>query len=68
MNISSGQAVDAGKEGEIWIRSAKNMVGYMGNPQATAATVDREGWLHTGVCVCVCVRGEGVCVSVCVCV
>jgi acyl-CoA synthetase (AMP-forming)/AMP-acid ligase II len=34
--------------GELWIRSAAQMAGYLGNPDATAATVDAEGWLHTG--------------------
>jgi acyl-CoA synthetase (AMP-forming)/AMP-acid ligase II len=34
--------------GELWIRSAAQMAGYLGNPDATAATVDADGWLHTG--------------------
>jgi len=34
--------------GELWIRSAAQMAGYLGNTDATAATVDAEGWLHTG--------------------
>ena len=34
--------------GELWIRSEALMAGYLGNPDATAATVDAEGWLHTG--------------------
>ncbi len=34
--------------GEIATRSAKNMKGYWNRPEATAETLDSEGWLHTG--------------------
>lgn len=34
--------------GEICARSYAVMIGYHNNPQATAAAVDDEGWLHTG--------------------
>jgi long-chain acyl-CoA synthetase len=34
--------------GEIAIRSASNMKGYWNRPDATAATIDSEGWLRTG--------------------
>jgi long-subunit acyl-CoA synthetase (AMP-forming) len=30
------------------VRSPALMTGYLGNTAATAATIDREGWLHTG--------------------
>ncbi|MFD7153406.1 AMP-binding protein [Kribbella sp. NPDC059898] len=35
-------------EGEIWIRGPQVMKGYLGRPADTDATVDRDGWLHTG--------------------
>ena len=34
--------------GEIETRSPANMVGYWGKPDATAQTVDAQGWLRTG--------------------
>jgi long-chain acyl-CoA synthetase len=34
--------------GEILTRGPGTFVGYHRNPEATAATVDAEGWLHTG--------------------
>jgi len=37
-----------GERGELWIRGPQVMRGYLDNPQATAAMIDGEGWLHTG--------------------
>ncbi|WP_037973634.1 AMP-binding protein [Streptomyces sp. NRRL WC-3742] len=34
--------------GELLIRGPQVMKGYFGRPSDTAATVDAEGWLHTG--------------------
>ena len=35
-------------EGEIIVRGYTVMRGYLDDPAATAATIDAEGWLHTG--------------------
>ncbi|MFI8518783.1 4-coumarate--CoA ligase family protein [Streptomyces sp. NPDC085481] len=37
-----------GEEGEIAFRGPQVMKGYLGRPEATAAMVDEDGWLHTG--------------------
>ncbi|MFB7585965.1 AMP-binding protein [Streptomyces sp. NPDC056169] len=37
-----------GEAGEVAIRGPQVMKGYLGRPDATAAMVDGEGWLHTG--------------------
>ncbi|MEH3143131.1 MAG: long-chain-fatty-acid--CoA ligase [Mycobacterium kyogaense] len=45
---SDGLDVPTGGVGEVWTRSAQNMLGYWQNPDATAATLTPDGWLRTG--------------------
>jgi acyl-CoA synthetase (AMP-forming)/AMP-acid ligase II len=35
-------------DGELWARGPQNTAGYLGRPNATAALIDQDGWLHTG--------------------
>tara|TARA_R110000824_G_scaffold209_22_gene1132 strand:- start:4958 stop:6595 length:1638 start_codon:yes stop_codon:yes gene_type:complete len=44
----SGETLPPRTIGEIATRSAKNMKGYWNRPEATAETIDADGWLHTG--------------------
>jgi fatty-acyl-CoA synthase len=44
----SGEVVPIGTVGEFCTRGYHVMHGYFENPDATAATIDRDGWLHTG--------------------
>jgi len=43
-----GNALPAMEVGEIATRSVWNMAGYWNLPEATARTIDKEGWLRTG--------------------
>lgn len=44
----TGTDLPAGLPGEICMRGPNRMVGYWNNPAATAATIDGDGWLHSG--------------------
>lgn len=44
----AGCEVPRGEIGEIVTRSEANMAGYFNRPEATAETIDPDGWLRTG--------------------
>jgi acyl-CoA synthetase (AMP-forming)/AMP-acid ligase II len=45
---ATGAELPPGELGELWCRGPNVMAGYLNDPDATAATLDRDGWLHTG--------------------
>lgn len=44
----AGADVYIGDVGEVWARGDNVFLGYLNDPEATAAAVDSDGWLHTG--------------------
>ncbi|RKG84839.1 AMP-binding protein [Corallococcus sp. CA049B] len=44
----SGAVVPLGQPGELCTRGYSVMLGYWDNAEATAAAIDRAGWMHTG--------------------
>jgi acyl-CoA synthetase (AMP-forming)/AMP-acid ligase II len=44
----SGARLDTDATGELWVRGPQLMRGYLGDAPATLATIDADGWLHTG--------------------
>jgi acyl-CoA synthetase (AMP-forming)/AMP-acid ligase II len=45
--VGPGEA-GAGETGEVLVRGPCVMAGYFGQPAASAAAIDAEGWLHSG--------------------
>ena len=48
VDLETGAELGPGEEGELWVRGPQVMKGYLNRPEATAQTVDADGWLHTG--------------------
>ena len=44
----AGHEVPTGQPGEVVVRGYHVMRGYFEEPEETAATIDADGWLHTG--------------------
>ncbi|XP_077227273.1 4-coumarate--CoA ligase-like 9 [Tasmannia lanceolata] len=45
---TTGEALSPGQQGELWLRGPIIMKGYIGDDDATASTLDSEGWMKTG--------------------
>ena len=48
IDLETGEPLKPNKEGELCVRGPQIMKGYLNRPDATAATIDSERWLHTG--------------------
>ena len=48
VDVTTGAELGPNQEGEICMRGPQVMKGYLNRPEATAAMIDGEGWLHSG--------------------
>ena len=48
VDVETGRDLTFDECGEVWLRGPQIMIGYLNNADATAATLDSDGWLRTG--------------------
>lgn len=48
LRIDNGASGAEDTAGEVLLRGPNVMLGYLDDPEATAAAIDAQGWLHTG--------------------
>ncbi|CAI0418739.1 unnamed protein product [Linum tenue] len=48
VDCTNGHPLPPGGIGELWMRGPGTMKGYLNNPETTAETIDKDGWLRTG--------------------
>jgi len=48
VSTENGRTLPDNEQGEICARGHCTMQGYYNNPEATAAALDEQGWIHTG--------------------
>lgn len=47
VDLKTGEALGPNQRGEVWVKTPYLMTGYLNNPEATKAAIDKDGWLHT---------------------
>ena len=48
VDVETGEDLGPNQSGEIWIKGPFIMTGYLNNPEATANTIDADGWFRSG--------------------